>query len=133
MEQRRLIWRGMFCLLSLSLAVGLAVPALALFRWDDGVKDDLSLPTAENFSLVTERDVAISAELSGVDPEGETLEFRITKRPARGAVTLAEEGSARFTYTPYENKTGRDHFAYVAVDPAGNTSHPAVVSIRIQK
>ena len=128
MEQRRLIWRGIFCLLSLSLAVGLAVPALALFRWDDGVKDDLSLPTAENFSLVTERDVAISAELSG-----EVLEFRITKRPARGAVTLAEEGSARFTYTPYENKTGRDHFTYVAVDPAGNTSHPAVVSIRIQK
>ena len=120
-------------MLSLSLAVGLAVPALALFRWDDGVKDDLSLPTAENFSLVTERDVAISAELSGVDPEGEVLEFRITKRPARGAVTLAEEGSARFTYTHYENKTGRDHFTYVAVDPAGNTSHPAVVSIRIQK
>ena len=80
-----------------------------------------------------QRDVAISAELSGVDPEGEVLEFRITKRPARGAVTLAEEGSARFTYTPYENKTGRDHFTYVAVDPAGNTSHPAVVSIRIQK
>lgn len=84
MEQRRLIWRGMFCLLSLSLAVGLAVPALALFQWDDGVKNDLSLPTAENFSLVTERDVAISAELSGVDPEGEVLEFRITKRPAPG-------------------------------------------------
>ena len=93
-------------MLSLSLAVGLAVPALALFRWDDGVKNDLSLPTAENFSLVTERDVAISAELSGVDPEGEVLEFRITKRPARGAVTLAEEGSARFTYTPMKTRPG---------------------------
>ena len=87
----------------------------------------------EGRSLAAHGDVAISAELSGVDPEGEVLEFRITKRPARGAVTLAEEGSARFTYTPYENKTGRDHFTYVAVDPAGNTSHPAVVSIRIQK
>lgn len=133
MEHRRLIWRGIFCLLSLSLAVGLAGPALALFRWDDGVKDDPSMPTAENVSLVTERDVAISAEFSGVDPEGEALEFRITKRPARGAVTLAEEGSARFTYTPYENKTGRDHFTYVAVDPEGHSSHPAVVSVKIQK
>ena len=133
MEHRRLIWRGVFCLLSLSLAVGLAVPALALFRWDDGVKDDPSMPTAENFSLVTERDVAISAEFSGLDPEGDALEFRITKRPARGAVTLAEEGSARFTYTPYENKTGRDHFTYVAVDPEGHSSHPAVVSVKIQK
>ena len=131
--ERRLIWRGIFCALSLSLAVGLAVPAVALFRWDDGVTDAGALPTAENLSLVTQRDVAISAELSGVDPEGETLIFRITKRPARGAVTLAEEGSARFTYTPYENKTGRDHFTYVAVDPAGNTSHPAVVSVTIQK
>lgn len=131
MERRRLIWRWVFCLLSLSLAVGLAVPALALFRWDDGVKDDPSLPTAENFSLVTERDVAISAEFSGVDPEGDVLEFRITKRPARGTVTLAEEGSARFTYTPYENKTGRDRFTYVAVDPEGHVSHPAVVSVKI--
>ena len=51
MEQRRLIWRGMFCLLSLSLAVGLAVPALALFRWDDGVKDDLSLPDRKSTRL----------------------------------------------------------------------------------
>ena len=133
MAQRRLFRRGMVCLLALSLAVGLAVPALALFCWDASAKEDYARPTAENLSLVTERDVAISAELSVGDPEGEPLSFRITKRPARGAVTLAEEGSARFTYTPYETKTGRDHFTYVAVDPAGNESLPAVVSIQIQK
>ena len=45
-----------------------------------------------------------------VDPQGEALTFRVTKNPARGSVTLAEEGSARFTYTPYENKTGRIRF-----------------------
>ena len=37
-------------------------------------------------------------------------------------VTVAEDGSSQFVYTPYENKTGKDSFTYVAVDPAGNVS-----------
>lgn len=133
MEQRRLIWRGMFCLLSLSLAVGLAVPALALFQWDDGVKNDLSLPTAENFSLVTERDVAIKRRtFQGWTRRG-GAGVSHHEAPARGAVTLAEEGTPASPTRPMKTRPGRDHFTYVAVDPAGNTSHPAVVSIRIQK
>ena len=49
------------------------------------------------------------------------------------AVTLAEDGSSQFVYTPYENKTGSDSFTYVAIDPAGNTSPEARVSLRINK
>ena len=54
-------------------------------------------------------------------------------KPARGAVTLSEDGSAQFVYTPYENKTGKDSFTYVAVDAVGNTSEPATVKIKIDK
>lgn len=87
--ERRLIWRGIFCALSLSLAVGLAVPAVALFRWDDGVTDAGALPTAENLSLVTQRDVAISAELSGVDPAGNT------SHPAVVSVTIQNKNLSK--------------------------------------
>ena len=46
---------------------------------------------------------------------------------------MAEDGSGRFVYRPYENKTGKDTFTYVAVDEAGNTSAEATVSLRIVK
>ena len=61
------------------------------------------------------------------------LPIELTSTPARGAVTLAEDGSSQFVYTPYENKTGSDSFTYVAIDPAGNTSPEARVSLRIDK
>ncbi|MEG0764657.1 MAG: S-layer homology domain-containing protein, partial [Pseudoflavonifractor sp.] len=52
---------------------------------------------------------------------------------ARGAVTMPEEGSDAFVYTPYENKIGKDSFTYVAVDAVGNASAPAVVTLKISK
>lgn len=90
-------------------------------------------PVAEDLSLCTYKNVEIQGTFSGVDPEGNLLTFQLISKPARGAVTQAEDGSAAFTYTPYENKTGKDAFTYVAVDAVGNTSAPATVSIRIEK
>ena len=97
---------------------------LALFDREEASGE--GAPIAEAFSLTTYRDVAVSGTFSGVDPQGEALTFRVTKNPARGSVTLAEEGSARFTYTPYENKTGKDSFSYVqwtrrATSPSGGS------------
>lgn len=90
-------------------------------------------PVAEELKLCTYKNVEIQSSFAGVDPEGDLLTFQLVSKPARGAVTQAEEGSAEFTYTPYENKTGKDAFTYVAVDALGNTSQPATVSIRIEK
>lgn len=92
-----------------------------------------SSPIAENLELSTYKNIAINGRFSAVDPEGDLLTFRLMDKPARGAVTFAEEGSADFVYTPYENKTGKDSFTYVAVDSVGNVSAPATVSIRIEK
>lgn len=133
MAQSRFFRRLGFLVVLVALSGSLALPAFALFDMDDNVTGETSLPIAENFSLTTYRDVAVSATFSAVDPEGDPLTFRVTKNPARGAITFAEEGSARFTYTPYENKTGKDSFTYVAVDGAGNVSQPAVVSVKIEK
>lgn len=90
-------------------------------------------PVAQDLSLSTYKNVEVQGTFSAIDPEGDVLTFRLLSKPARGAVTQAEEGSAAFTYTPYENKTGKDAFTYVAVDPVGNTSAPATVSIKIEK
>ena len=88
---------------------------------------------AENLELTTYKNVEITGTFSGVDPEGDLLTFQLVSKPARGAVTQSEDGSAAFVYTPYEDKTGKDAFTYVAVDTVGNTSAPATVSIRIEK
>ena len=90
-------------------------------------------PVARNMELTTYKNVAITGYFDAVDGEGDALTFQLTSTPARGAVTLAEDGSSQFVYTPYENKTGRDSFTYVAVDPAGNTSPEAKVTLRIDK
>ena len=83
--------------------------------------------------LSTYKNVAITGYFDAVDSEGDALSFQLTSTPARGAVTLAEDGSSQFVYTPYENKTGSDSFTYVAVDPAGNTSAEAKITVHIEK
>ena len=133
MAQSRFSRRLGFLVILAALSFSMVLPAFALFDQDDTARGDQSLPIAENFSLTTYRDVAVSGTFSAVDPEGDPLTFRVTKNPARGTITFAEEGSAHFTYTPYENKTGKDSFTYVAEDGEGNVSQPAVVSIKIQK
>lgn len=90
-------------------------------------------PIARNLELSTYKNVALTAWFDAVDGEGDNLTFQLVSTPARGSVTLAEDGSGQFVYTPYENKTGKDSFSYVAVDPAGNISSQAKVTIRIDK
>ncbi|MEG0321472.1 MAG: S-layer homology domain-containing protein, partial [Oscillospiraceae bacterium] len=67
------------------------------------------------------------------DPEGDLLTFQLADKPARGAVTISDIDPYTFVYTPYENKTGKDSFTFVAIDTVGNTSQPATVKIEIVK
>ncbi|MDE6107338.1 MAG: S-layer homology domain-containing protein [Oscillospiraceae bacterium] len=97
------------------------------------LKSENSAPVAENLSLCTYKCVEVQGTFAAVDPEGDLLTFRIVTQPGKGTVTQAEDGSAAFTYTPNNNKTGKDAFTYVAVDSVGNTSAPATVNIRIEK
>ena len=90
-------------------------------------------PVARNMELNTYKNVSVTGYFDAVDGEGDSLTFRMTSTPARGAVTMAEDGSGQFVYRPYENKTGKDTFTYVAVDEAGNTSSEATVFLRIVK
>lgn len=97
------------------------------------LREENQAPIAENMSLCTYKNVPVTGYFQAIDAEGDPLTFQITGTPARGSVALAEDGTSRFIYTPYENKTGKDSFTYVAVDSAGNISNPAKVSVRIEK
>lgn len=129
----RFLRRGGFLLVLTALCLSLSLPAYALFDLDDQAAGDSPLPIAENLTLTTYKNVAVGGTFSAMDPDGEAVTFRITKNPARGEVTQGSEGSAQFTYTPYEDKTGKDSFTYVAEDASGNVSQPAVVSVKISK
>lgn len=129
----RFLRRGGLLLVLTALFLSLSLPAYALFDLDDQASGDSPLPIAENLSVTTYKNVAVEGTFAAVDPDGEAVTFRITKNPARGSVTQEAEGSAAFTYTPYEDKTGKDSFTYVAEDASGNVSQPAVVSIKISR
>jgi len=90
-------------------------------------------PIAENLNFSTYKNVAITERFAATDPEGDLITFQLIQKPARGAVTMPTDGSNQFVYTPYENKTGKDTFTYVAVDAVGNASAPATVKVTITK
>ncbi|MBR5533437.1 MAG: S-layer homology domain-containing protein [Ruminiclostridium sp.] len=129
----RIFRQGGTILVLAALLLSLSLPARALFDLDDQASGNSPLPIAENISITTYKNVAVEGAFAAVDPDGEGVTFRITKNPARGAVTQVEEGSAVFTYTPYEDKLGKDSFTYVAEDASGNVSQPALVSIKITR
>ena len=95
--------------------------------------EENAAPAAEDLKLSTYKNVAAEGTFTAVDPEGDALHFQLVKKPARGQVEINEDGSGTFVYTPYENKTGKDSFTYVAVDSVGNTSPEATVKVTISK
>lgn len=88
-------------------------------------------PTAQDGSLETYKNIANSGTLQASDPEGRPLTYNLVKEPKRGTVEIHQDGT--FTYTPNENKVGKDSFTFTVTDDAGNTSEPATVSIQIRK
>lgn len=88
-------------------------------------------PVAEDSAMETYRNLPNTGTLKVHDPEGEALNFTLTRAPRRGDVTIHEDGT--FTYTPKKNKVGTDSFTYTATDPAGNVSRQATVTIQILK
>ena len=104
-------------------ALSAAIPALA--------NDLAHAPEAMNLQIETYRNTAVGGTLTATDPEGEAVTYTLTTEPMKGTVELAEDGS--FTYTPGENKRGKDYFGYKATDTQGNTSQEATVIIKIKK
>lgn len=90
-----------------------------------------TVPTCEDVSFETYKNIANTGSLAASDEDGDALTYQLVKQPRRGSIELADDGT--FTYTPARNKVGRDSFTYTATDPSGNVSAPATVKIKIVK
>ena len=88
-------------------------------------------PVCRDVKFETYKNIANTGVLSASDPEGDTLTYQLGKEPKRGTVDIAPDGS--FTYTPAQNKVGKDVFTYTATDSAGNVSNVANVTVKIVK
>ena len=88
-------------------------------------------PEAASMDFETYKNIANSAALPVSDPDGDALTYQLVRQPKRGTVELHEDGT--FTYTPKENKVGKDSFTFTATDAAGNVSQEGVVKIKIIK
>ena len=84
-------------------------------------------PLANAQSPAVTRDTPTPVTLSGSDPEGYALNFRITTELAQGTLT----GTAPYlVYTPEPGYTGADSFAFEVQDSEGQTAS-ATVSVTV--
>ena len=88
-------------------------------------------PIAEDCAFETYKNLEVAGTLKVRDPEGQEMQFTLTRPPKRGTIEISPDG--RFTYTPKKNKVGVDSFTFTATDPAGKTSREATVTVSILK
>lgn len=88
-------------------------------------------PVANNGSVTTNENTAVSGTLSASDSDGDTLTFAIVTGPSHGTVSITNAATGAFTYTPASNYTGSDSFTFHATDSAGNVSNTATESVTI--
>lgn len=88
-------------------------------------------PVAEDAAFETYKNLEVCGQLRVHDPEGQMLQFNVTRPPKRGTIEIREDGS--FTYTPKKNKVGVDSFTFTASDPAGKLSRETTVTVTILK
>ncbi|MBT4945810.1 MAG: tandem-95 repeat protein, partial [Candidatus Marinimicrobia bacterium] len=87
-------------------------------------------PLASDAVLVVGMNRTIIGNLSGTDPDGDTLSYSITTQPNHGIVTITDVETGLYQYAPFEDYTGSDSFRYKTSDSLYD-SNIAVVSISV--
>lgn len=88
-------------------------------------------PAPDAAKMETYKNIPCTKQLKAADPEGESVTFQLDTPPKRGTVEITPDGTC--TYTPYENKVGKDKFTFIVTDASGNASEPASVAVEIRK
>jgi VCBS repeat-containing protein len=76
-------------------------------------------PVAQDVSVTTDEDTAVSGTLTATDVDGDPLTFAPTTSPAKG--TLVVNANGDFTYTPDPNANGTDTISFEVSDGNGGT------------
>jgi hypothetical protein len=94
---------------------------------DEAVKLRRFRPVAENLSVSTNANTAVTIDLIAKDPQNDPLTFKISSMPINGSVSIS---GSKAIYTPKSNFSGSDSFSYVAYDGQYD-SQAAKVSITV--
>jgi VCBS repeat-containing protein len=85
-------------------------------------------PAAHGGTVATAAGTPVHATIPVPTGTGPLVSTVVTA-PAHGTVTLAADGSYR--YTPDPGYTGTDSFTYLVTDPAGDVSAPALITVTV--
>lgn len=85
-------------------------------------------PTAPNDSKVTAVNAPVSGQVSGTDPDGDSLTYTKGTDPESGTVTVEDDGN--WTYTPAANFVGVDSFTVIVNDGKCATTE-AMVTVEV--
>ncbi|PSQ49529.1 hypothetical protein BRD19_03625 [Halobacteriales archaeon SW_7_65_23] len=80
-------------------------------------------PTANDLSVTTDEDTAVSGTFDASDPDDSSLSYSIASAPSNGTVSVSGDG---FTYTPDSDYAGSDSFTYEVSDDDGATDMATV-------
>jgi hypothetical protein len=84
-------------------------------------------PSATSLTVEGAENTTLPIELSGTDPDGDSLSFQISNPPSKGQLS---GNPPNVTYTPAANTFGPDSFAFLVSDGAVQSA-PATVTIQI--
>ncbi|MDX8378072.1 MAG: tandem-95 repeat protein, partial [Mariprofundales bacterium] len=86
-------------------------------------------PTVTATAITTNEDTSGSSTATGVDVDGDTLNYSIDTAPANGTASVDAYGS--INYTPYANFNGTDYFSVQVFDGYAFAALPADVYVTI--
>ncbi len=86
-------------------------------------------PVVSEIEAKTYVGIPIEIPLSSEGGSNDVVLYQVTERPRLGE---AEISGSVLKYSPGQ-RTGKDKFAYTAVDSEGNTAKPALVTVRVEK
>lgn len=79
----------------------------------------------------TIKGVSVMGTLSGSDPDGDNISFKIVNFPKKGNVILKDTNTGEIVYTPTSGFKGNDSFTYVISDEYGNTSKEIKATVKV--
>jgi VCBS repeat-containing protein len=88
-------------------------------------------PVAEAGTLKVTEDNQAEGKLTGTDVENSELTYTIVDNGKKGTVTITDQKTGAYTYTPNPNENGKDSFTYMVNDGTAD-SEVATVEVTIQ-
>ncbi len=88
-------------------------------------------PTANDHTVTTDEDTAVTIDLDGNDSDGDPLTFALESDPSNGSLGTLDTSTGEVTYTPDADFNGQDTFTFTVTDGEASSA-PATVTIEVR-